>query len=98
MWQIGLAVTGMGGDVLYIEVSATGSGTEDGEVFTSATDRTVGDVMKESAQIALVVCPFARKRIPGVDPAALNRTVHVHVPAGAVPKDGCRRVSPWSPH
>jgi ATP-dependent Lon protease len=82
----GLAVTGMGGDVLYIEVSATGSGTEDGEPRLQLTGQ-LGDVMKESAQIALSYVRSHASEL-GVDPAALNRTVHVHVPAGAVPKDG----------
>ena len=82
----GLAVTGMGGDVLFIEVGATGSGADDGEPRLQLTGQ-LGDVMKESAQIAL---SYVRSHAPGlgVDPAALNRTIHVHVPAGAVPKDG----------
>jgi len=87
----GLAVTGMGGDVLYIEVTATGGQPADGdgaagEPRLQLTGQ-LGDVMKESAQIALsYVRSYATEL--GVDPAALNRTVHVHVPAGAVPKDG----------
>ena len=56
----------------------------------------LGDVMKESAQIALT---FVRSHAAelGVDPAFLDRAIHVHVPAGAVPKDGRRPASRWSP-
>lgn len=77
----GLAVTGLGGDVLYIEAGAT-----DGEPGLQLTGQ-LGDVMKESAQIAL---SYVRSHAPqlGVDPKALDRRIHVHVPAGAVPKDG----------
>jgi ATP-dependent Lon protease len=77
----GLAVTGMGGDVLYIEASAS-----EGEPRLTLTGQ-LGDVMKESAQIAL---SFVRSHAGqlGVDPAVLDRNIHVHVPAGAVPKDG----------
>jgi ATP-dependent Lon protease len=77
----GLAVTGLGGDVLFIEASAS-----DGPAGLTLTGQ-LGDVMKESAQIAL---SFVRSHADdlGVDPALLDRTIHVHVPAGAVPKDG----------
>ncbi|MGZ4562334.1 MAG: endopeptidase La [Mycobacterium sp.] len=77
----GLAVTGLGGDVLYIEAGAT-----DGEAGLQLTGQ-LGDVMKESAQIAL---SYVRSHAAdlGVDPRALDRRIHVHVPAGAVPKDG----------
>ncbi|GFG48771.1 endopeptidase La [Mycolicibacterium agri] len=77
----GLAVTGMGGDVLYIEATAT-----DGEPGLQLTGQ-LGDVMKESAQIALSYVRAHAKEL-GVDPATLDRKIHVHVPAGAVPKDG----------
>lgn len=77
----GLAVTGLGGDVLYIEAGAT-----DGERGLQLTGQ-LGDVMKESAQIALSYVRSHAERL-GVDPAALDRQIHVHVPAGAVPKDG----------
>ena len=58
----------------------------DGEPGLQVTGQ-LGDVMKESAQIAL---SFVRAHAAdlGVDPAVLDRAVHVHVPAGAVPKDG----------
>ncbi|MCG7581964.1 endopeptidase La [Mycolicibacterium sp. OfavD-34-C] len=77
----GLAVTGLGGDVLYIEAGAT-----DGERGLQLTGQ-LGDVMKESAQIALSYVRAHADQM-GVDPAALDRQIHVHVPAGAVPKDG----------
>ncbi|MCV7153561.1 endopeptidase La [Mycolicibacterium pyrenivorans] len=77
----GLAVTGLGGDVLYIEAGAT-----DGEPGLQLTGQ-LGDVMKESAQIALSYVR-SHAELLGVDPKALDRRIHVHVPAGAVPKDG----------
>jgi ATP-dependent Lon protease len=77
----GLAVTGTGGDVLFIEASAM-----DGTAGLTLTGQ-LGDVMKESAQIAL---SYLRSHgaTHGIDTATLNRSVHLHVPAGAVPKDG----------
>ncbi|MCW2857777.1 MAG: ATP-dependent protease La [Marmoricola sp.] len=77
----GLAVTGLGGDVLFIEASV-----HEGPAGLTLTGQ-LGDVMKESAQIALT---FVRSHAAelGVDPAFLDRAVHVHVPAGATPKDG----------
>ena len=77
----GLAVTGAGGDVLFVEVS-----TSPGEPGLTLTGQ-LGDVMKESAQIAL---SWVRAHLDelGLDPSALQQKVHVHVPAGAVPKDG----------
>ncbi|GAA3721233.1 endopeptidase La [Gordonia hankookensis] len=77
----GLAVTGMGGDVLFIEVNAV-----DGESGLKLTGQ-LGDVMKESAQIALSYVRAHAEQL-GVDPVTLDKTIHVHVPAGAVPKDG----------
>jgi ATP-dependent Lon protease len=77
----GLAVTGLGGDVLYIE-----AGANDGEPGLQLTGQ-LGDVMKESAQIALSYVRSHASAL-GVDPATLDRRIHVHVPAGAVPKDG----------
>ncbi|MFD4325564.1 endopeptidase La [Nocardioides sp. NPDC058538] len=77
----GLAVTGLGGDVLFIEASSA-----EGQAGLNITGQ-LGEVMKESAQIAL---SFVRSHAAelGVDPAVLDRSLHVHVPAGAVPKDG----------
>jgi ATP-dependent Lon protease len=77
----GLAVTGLGGDVLYIE-----AGSVEGETGLKLTGQ-LGDVMKESAQIALSYVRAHAAEL-GVDPTTLNRQIHVHVPAGAVPKDG----------
>jgi len=77
----GLAVTGLGGDVLFIEAGST-----DGEAGLQLTGQ-LGDVMKESAQIALSYVRSHAEEL-GVDPKALDRRIHVHVPAGAVPKDG----------
>jgi ATP-dependent Lon protease len=81
----GLAVTGAGGDVLYIEASL--ADPETGGTGVTLTGQ-LGDVMKESAQIAL---SYLRSRgaeleLPVTD--LKDRGVHVHVPAGAVPKDG----------
>lgn len=78
----GLAVTGTGGDVLFVE--ATGMAGKEGLVLTGQ----LGDVMKESARIAL---SYVRGHAPelGIDEHAFeNREFHVHVPAGAIPKDG----------
>jgi ATP-dependent Lon protease len=78
----GLAVTGHGGDVLFIEVSSS-----PGKGVLTLTGQ-LGDVMKESATIAL---SHVRSRAAelGIDPDVFGqRDFHVHVPAGAVPKDG----------
>jgi ATP-dependent Lon protease len=77
----GLAVTGTGGDVLFIEANVA-----DGEPGLTLTGQ-LGDVMKESAQIALSYVRSHAEQL-GIDPAVLQRRFHVHVPAGAVPKDG----------
>jgi ATP-dependent Lon protease len=77
----GLAVTGTGGDVLFIEVTAV-----DGEPGLTVTGQ-LGDVMKESAQIALSYVRGHAVEL-GLDPAVLTKRLHLHVPAGAVPKDG----------
>ncbi|MFC4032475.1 endopeptidase La [Streptomyces polygonati] len=81
----GLAVTGAGGDVLYIEASLA-----DPETGGSGLQLTgqLGDVMKESAQIALSFLRShgAELELPVAD--LKDRAVHLHVPAGAVPKDG----------
>ncbi len=77
----GLAVTGTGGDVLFIEASRE----DEGEGLTLTGQ--LGDVMKESAQIALSYVRSHAEAL-GIDPEAFNRHFHVHVPAGAIPKDG----------
>ena len=81
----GLAVTGHGGDVLFIETTAFPMGGE-GEPSLTLTGQ-LGDVMKESAQIALNYVRSHAGEL-GVEPDAVRRRFHVHVPAGAVPKDG----------
>ncbi|MCX6519925.1 MAG: endopeptidase La [Actinobacteria bacterium] len=84
----GLAVTGSGGDVLFIETTAFPLA---GDAATTEPTLTLtgqlGDVMKESAHIALSYVRSHAEEL-GVDPATLAKRVHVHVPAGAVPKDG----------
>ncbi len=81
----GLAVTGAGGDVLFVETTAfpTGPDAEPGLTLTGQ----LGDVMKESAQIALNYVRSHASEL-GLDDEALRQRFHVHVPAGAVPKDG----------
>ena len=78
----GLAVTGVGGDVLFVEAaSMAGKG---GLVLTGQ----LGDVMKESARIALT---YIKSHAPqlGIEERTFDgREFHVHVPAGAIPKDG----------
>ena len=78
----GLAVTGTGGDVLFIEATREDV-PEDGLTLTGQ----LGDVMKESARIAL---SYVRSHAGALDIPAerLRGRFHVHVPAGAVPKDG----------
>jgi ATP-dependent Lon protease len=76
----GLAVTGTGGDVLFVEATAAKG---DKLVLTGQ----LGDVMKESAQIALSALRPRASEL-GVDEEAFERAFHVHVPAGAIPKDG----------
>src|SRR6266851_3654638 len=81
----GLAVTGTGGDLLFIEASLADAAS--GSTGVTLTGQ-LGDVMKESAQIAL---SYLRSNGPnlGLPVGELaDRGVHLHVPAGAVPKDG----------
>ena len=82
----GLAVTGLGGDVLFIEANAV-DGPKIGEARLTLTGQ-LGDVMKESAQIALSYVRAHAAQLGITDPSVLDRHIHVHVPAGAVPKDG----------
>jgi len=101
----GLAVTGLGGDVLFIEAAAPDAGasavTESGAGGSSTGGAggsgagrggltltgQLGDVMKESAQIALSYLRSHAAQL-GIDVSSLDHGVHIHVPAGAVPKDG----------
>ncbi len=79
----GLSVTGTGGDVLFIEANATKS-SKPGLQLTGQ----LGDVMKESARIALTFVRAHAEEL-GIDPETFEqREFHVHVPAGAIPKDG----------
>jgi ATP-dependent Lon protease len=79
---VGLAYTYVGGDILFIEASLS-----DGKPELRLTGN-LGNVMKESAATALSYLS-ANARKFGVDPAMIEKkTVHIHVPEGAVPKDG----------
>ncbi len=78
----GLAVTGTGGDVLFIEATAM-----QGKPGLTLTGQ-LGDVMKESAQIALSYVRGHAHELE-IDPSTFEeRAFHIHVPAGAIPKDG----------
>ena len=76
----GLAVNATGGDVLFVEATAMPG---EGLVLTGQ----LGDVMKESAQIALSAVRSQADRL-GIEQSAFEQKFHVHVPAGAIPKDG----------
>jgi ATP-dependent Lon protease len=78
----GLAWTPVGGDILFIEATRT---TGSGKLILTGQ---LGEVMRESAQAALSVVKNRAVAL-GIDPAAFERTdIHIHVPAGAIPKDG----------
>ncbi|MDQ4018341.1 MAG: endopeptidase La, partial [Actinomycetota bacterium] len=78
----GLAVTGTGGDILFVEATSMPG---DGKLTLTGQ---LGDVMKESAQIALSYVRSHAEEL-GIDESAFeDRSFHVHVPAGAIPKDG----------
>jgi ATP-dependent Lon protease len=80
----GLAVTGTGGDVLFVEATSMEGGNGNELVLTGQ----LGDVMKESARIALSYVHSHADEL-GVDHDAFkHKSFHVHVPAGAIPKDG----------
>jgi ATP-dependent Lon protease len=78
----GLSVTGAGGEVLFIE--ATSMPGKDGFVLTGQ----LGDVMKESARIALSYVRGHSEQLGIAESALEGREFHLHVPAGAIPKDG----------
>ncbi|MBD0332078.1 MAG: endopeptidase La [Chitinophagaceae bacterium] len=79
---VGLAYTYVGGDILFIETTL---GDGKGELKLTGN---LGNVMKESAATALSYLQANAKRY-GIDPKAFeNKTIHLHVPEGAVPKDG----------
>ena len=78
----GLAWTPVGGDILFIESSRVPG---NGKLILTGQ---LGDVMKESAQAALSLVKAQAVRL-GVDPATFEKSdIHIHVPAGAIPKDG----------
>jgi ATP-dependent Lon protease len=78
----GLAWTSAGGDILFIE--ATRSAGNGRLILTGQ----LGEVMRESAQAALSLVKNRAERI-GIDPALFEKTdIHIHIPAGAIPKDG----------
>jgi ATP-dependent Lon protease len=78
----GLAVTGAGGDVLFVEATSM-----QGKPRLTLTGQ-LGDVMKESGQIALSYVRGHADEL-GIEPSAFeDHSFHVHVPAGAIPKDG----------
>jgi ATP-dependent Lon protease len=77
----GLAVTGAGGDVLFIEATS-----KEGKRDLILTGQ-LGDVMKESARIALSYLESRANEL-GIESDQIDRSFHLHVPAGAVPKDG----------
>jgi ATP-dependent Lon protease len=83
----GLAVTGAGGDVLFVEATAMKAGESapgNGLVLTGQ----LGDVMKESARIALSYVRGHAEELGIAESAFEGKEFHVHVPAGAIPKDG----------
>ena len=82
----GLAVTGAGGDVLFVEATAMKNGGSGGSGLVLTGQ--LGDVMKESAKIALSYVRAHAEEL-GIDEQAFEgKEFHVHVPAGAIPKDG----------
>jgi ATP-dependent Lon protease len=78
----GLAVTGVGGDVLFVEASAS-----DGDPGLIITGQ-LGEVMQESAQISLSYARAHANQLELPSHAFEHQRIHVHVPAGAIPKDG----------
>ena len=80
----GLAVTGTGGDVLFVEATAMKGKGEGNLVLTGQ----LGDVMKESTRIALSYIRGHAEELGVAEDAFTDREFHIHVPAGAIPKDG----------
>jgi ATP-dependent Lon protease len=78
----GLAWTPVGGDVLYVEASLTPG---NGQLVLTGQ---LGDVMKESARAALTYVLANHEKLGIAEDAAKGRDIHLHVPAGGVPKDG----------
>ncbi|KAK9059591.1 hypothetical protein SSX86_020295 [Deinandra increscens subsp. villosa] len=82
---MGLAWTAMGGSTLYIETTQVEQGEGKGALHLTGQ---LGDVMKESAQIAHTVARAILAVKDNGNPFFANSKVHLHVPAGATPKDG----------
>ena len=80
----GLAVTGTGGDVLFVEATSTSNNGTGGNLTLTGQ---LGDVMKESAMIALSFVRSHTEQL-GIALEAADKAFHIHVPEGAVPKDG----------
>ena len=81
----GLAFTPVGGDILFIEAAGYKTGAGEGRLTLTGH---IGDVMKESAMAALTLIKSNAAKL-SLDPPEISKTaIHVHVPAGAVPKDG----------
>ena len=83
----GLAVTGTGGDVLFVEATAMKAG-ESAPGNALVLTGQLGDVMKESARIALSYVRGHAEELGIEESAFAGQEFHVHVPAGAIPKDG----------
>jgi ATP-dependent Lon protease len=81
----GLAVTGIGGDVLFVEATAVDANGQGGGGLMLTGQ--LGDVMKESAQIALSYVRSHAAELH-ISKESINKSFHIHVPEGAVPKDG----------
>jgi len=81
----GLAVTGAGGDVLFVEATMMKAQSSPGGLELTGQ---LGDVMKESARIALSYVRGHAAELGIAEDAFDNHQVHIHVPAGAIPKDG----------
>jgi ATP-dependent Lon protease len=81
----GLAVTGTGGDVLFVEATAMKTHTPTPSLALTGQ---LGEVMKESAQIALSYARGHAHELGIPEDAFEDREFHIHVPAGAIPKDG----------
>jgi ATP-dependent Lon protease len=81
----GLAVTGTGGDVLFVEATSMTSHPPRGDLLLTGQ---LGDVMKESARIALSYVRSHAEELGIEESAFEDHEFHVHVPAGAIPKDG----------
>ncbi len=81
----GLAVTGAGGDVLFVEATAMKGGPSGGSLVLTGQ---LGDVMKESGRIALSYVRGHAEELGIEEDAFENKEFHIHVPAGAIPKDG----------